>query len=78
VGYINLSKEFKHFYLSISSDIDPTSYKQAIQHSHWREAIKNELQAHERNRTWDLTKLPSGKKVVTCKWIFKTKRKADD
>jgi hypothetical protein len=35
------------------------------------------LEALEKNQTWKLTKLPPGKKPVSCKWIFKTKRKAD-
>ena len=26
-----------------------------------------------KNKTWDLVKLPKGKKVVCCKWVFKKK-----
>ncbi|KAH9292782.1 hypothetical protein KI387_042035, partial [Taxus chinensis] len=29
------------------------------------------------NRTWELVDLPPGKKSIGCKWIFKTKYKAD-
>jgi hypothetical protein len=29
------------------------------------------------NKTWTLCQLPKGKKVVGCRWIFKTKIKAD-
>jgi hypothetical protein len=32
---------------------------------------------HKKNKTWELTKLPPNKKAVTCKWVFKTKRKVD-
>ncbi|KAF5481191.1 hypothetical protein F2P56_001861 [Juglans regia] len=36
-----------------------------------------ELRALEANSTWTLESLPPGKKPIRCKWIFKTKFKAD-
>jgi hypothetical protein len=53
VGYTNLSKQFRHLCLNISSDSDPKSYQQAIQQDCWKEAIKNELAAHAKNKTWE-------------------------
>jgi hypothetical protein len=35
------------------------------------------LEAHKKNQTWELNTLPANKGPVTCKWIFKVKRKAD-
>lgn len=32
-----------------------------------------EIQAIEKNCTWDLTTLPAGAKAIGVKWIFKTK-----
>ena len=29
------------------------------------------------NNTWDLVPLPAGKKPISCKWVYKTKYKAD-
>jgi hypothetical protein len=29
-----------------------------------------ELEALRKNKTWELTHLPVGKKVVSCKWIY--------
>ncbi|KAL5698715.1 hypothetical protein ACHQM5_029711 [Ranunculus cassubicifolius] len=32
-----------------------------------------ELQALEENNTWDIVKLPRGRKTVGCRWVFKNK-----
>ncbi|KAG8478805.1 hypothetical protein CXB51_028698 [Gossypium anomalum] len=32
------------------------------------------MESLHRNRTWDIVKLPKGKKVVRCKWVFKKKK----
>ena len=53
--------------------MDPTTYSQAMRHSHWRDAMATKLQALEANHTWILTSLPPGKKPIGCKWVFKTK-----
>ena len=36
-----------------------------------------EIDALERNHTWDITTLPHGKKPIGCKWIYKTKYRSD-
>jgi hypothetical protein len=33
-----------------------------------------ELKALEKNKTWDLVKLPAVKKAVSCKWVFTVKQ----
>lgn len=35
------------------------------------------MEALEKNKTWELMKLPAGKKPVGCKWIYTVKYKAD-
>lgn len=32
--------------------------------------MQEEMKALYKNKTWDLVKLPSGKKVVECKWVY--------
>jgi hypothetical protein len=44
---------------------------------HWRAAMEEEYAALMSNGTWDLVPLPRGANVVTGKWIFKHKFKAD-
>lgn len=41
----------------------------------WVEAMDKELRALEENGTWELTDLPKGKKIISSKWVFKTKYK---
>lgn len=36
-----------------------------------------EIDALRANRTWDLVKLPPGKKAIGSKWVFKVKLKSD-
>ena len=37
-----------------------------------------EIQALERNNTWEIVDLPKGKKPVGCKWVFTIKYKPDE
>ncbi|BBN69054.1 transposable element gene [Prunus dulcis] len=57
--------------------IEPTSFTQASQSSHWRAAMKDEYDALMRNQTWSLVPATSCMNIVGCKWVFKVKRKAD-
>ena len=43
----------------------------------WKNAMKIEMEALEKNKTWDLVELPKGKSPVGCKWVFTVKYKAD-
>ena len=33
------------------------------------------MESLHKNGTWDLVRLPKGKKVVNCKWVFKRKER---
>jgi len=48
-----------------------------VRHECWRKAIIDELKALTDNNTWILTPLPSGKKTIGNKWIFKVKYNVD-
>ncbi|KAL2232692.1 UNVERIFIED_CONTAM: Retrovirus-related Pol polyprotein from transposon RE1 [Sesamum indicum] len=39
--------------------------------------MNQELQALERNKTWEIVPLPSGKRLIRCKWVYKIKLKDD-
>lgn len=56
---------------------EPKSYKQAMQSEdslEWRKATEEEIAAINKNQTWELTKLPNGRKPIGCKWVFKRKK----
>jgi hypothetical protein len=62
------------------STTDPRTYRLAMQspdREHWTDACNTEVFNLEANRTWELTELPPGKKVVNSGWVFKVKRHAD-
>lgn len=39
----------------------------------WKQSIKEELKAHEQNKTWSLIEKPKGERLIDCKWVFKIK-----
>lgn len=39
--------------------------------------MNDEMSSHAENATWTLTKLPTGRKPIACKWVFKLKRDAN-
>jgi hypothetical protein len=41
--------------------------------SKWLVAMNNEFESLQKNSTWKLVKLPEGKKLLMCKWIYKKK-----
>jgi hypothetical protein len=43
-------------------------------HAAWRAAMQSEMDAVEKNRTWELVDLPRGHSAITIKWVFKLKR----
>ncbi|KAL0317366.1 UNVERIFIED_CONTAM: Retrovirus-related Pol polyprotein from transposon TNT 1-94 [Sesamum angustifolium] len=65
------------FVASLSILQEPKSYKEPVKHPEWQEAMRQEIQALEQNCTWKITPLPVGNKPIACKWVFKTKLKAD-
>ncbi|KAL0400699.1 UNVERIFIED_CONTAM: Retrovirus-related Pol polyprotein from transposon RE1 [Sesamum latifolium] len=56
---------------------EPRSYAQAQGKPEWEQATADEIHALEANKTWSMTNLPPGKKVVGSKWVFKLKLNPD-
>lgn len=56
---------------------EPTCFEEAIKYEEWCLAMDEEIKAFEKNKTWELVDLSSGKEVVKLKWTYKLKFLAD-
>lgn len=54
---------------------DPVHFEEAVKHDKWRAAMDIEIQAIEKNNTWELSDLPKDTKKIGVKWVYKTKLK---
>ena len=72
-----LSKPLRAFAHTLSLCNIPSSIEEALSDPKWAQAIKEEFEALQKNKTWTLFVLSKGKKTVGCKWIFSIKYKAD-
>jgi hypothetical protein len=64
-----------------TNDDEPSCYQEVVKGSNsdkWKEAMKDEMKALERNSTWDLVELPRDRKIVACRWVYKLKKGVDD
>lgn len=54
----------------------PSSYAEAMSQEdakEWEEAMSREMGSLKKHQVWDLTSLPTGKKVVGNRWVYKRK-----
>ena len=59
---------------------DPKSVGEAQSRSdwpQWKAAMDREMESLERSETWRTVSRPTGRNIVSCKWVFRLKRKAD-
>ncbi|KAL6348342.1 hypothetical protein AAG906_005643 [Vitis piasezkii] len=62
---------------SRQAQTEPSSFEQADCDPRWRQAMSTELQALERNNTWEMVPLPPGHKPIGCRWVYKIKYHSD-
>ena len=43
----------------------------------WELAMEDEIKSLQKNKTWSLTKLPEGKKVLQNRWVYRLKEEPD-
>lgn len=73
----NFSLRHRNFIAAVDASIEPRSFKDAMQHEGWREAMQKEISALEDNGTWVMQELPAGKKALGCRWVYKIKHNSD-
>ena len=67
--------EMTAYALSIFCD-EPRDYRDAINSvdsSSWLVDMEEEIQSLHKNHTWNLVPLPTGKRAIRCKWIYRVK-----
>ncbi|KAA0036613.1 reverse transcriptase [Cucumis melo var. makuwa] len=77
VSYDNLSPYFRAFTASLDSTIIPKNIYTALECPEWKNVVMEEIEALEKNKTWEICALPKRHKNVGCKWVFSLKYKAD-
>jgi len=77
LSYDTCSPNHVSFCHNISAQVEPSSFKEASKFECWQQAMNSELDALERNKTWTLVNLPTGKKIISCRWVYRIKHKAD-
>ncbi|RWS02083.1 gag-pol polyprotein-like protein [Dinothrombium tinctorium] len=64
--------------IALYSYSEPNTYEEAM-HSpdkeQWEQAMNSELDSLKKNETWQLVELPSGRRSIKNKWVFKVKTK---
>jgi len=76
---VNLAEEVPDMAMIAAGD-KPLTYEEAVggaDAAKWHEAMAKEMAALKQMGTWVLQELPKGQRTVTCKWVFRIKRKAD-
>eukprot|EP01018_Ginkgo_biloba_P006196 Gb_19788 [translate_table: standard] len=61
----------------VLTEDEPSIFEEARKEQKWNAAMDAEIQVVRKNKTWDLVKLPAGKKAIGCRWVYKTKYRVD-
>ena len=77
LSFEKFSPTHKTFLTNLNSTPTPSSVSEALSDRKWKQAMDVEMEALNKNRTWELVTLPTGKKPVGCKWVYTVKYRAD-
>lgn len=56
---------------------EPETFAEAFQNPDWSKAMKEEIAALKRNQTWELVPKLRDVEPISCKWVYKIKRRTD-
>ena len=56
---------------------EPSTYKQAASLQVWNDAMIEEYNSIMKNDVWEVVPRPTGKSVVTSRWLYKIKHAVD-
>ena len=58
-------------------EYDPQTYEEVSGDQIWQASMNEDFNSLQKSNTWELVDLPPGRKLVQCKWVYKTKFAAD-
>jgi hypothetical protein len=76
VDSATIDHEVHHVAYHVSQVKEPVTLTEALngdQAFEWKAAADAEFNSLMKNETWELVRLPKGRKPVSCKWVFKVK-----
>lgn len=62
---------------TLTSILEPTTFKRASRDPRWVQAMKDEYTALLHNHTWTLVPYHSSIHVVGCRWVYKMLEPSD-
>jgi hypothetical protein len=77
LSYQNLSQKHRALLSNLHTIPIPRNLSEALEDKRWEDAMKVEMEALAKNKTWELVQLPKGIKPVGCRWVFTVKYKSD-
>ena len=76
-SYNHLSSHSCSFIASLDSTSLPNKVSEVLAHPSWHSAMIDEMDALTDDFTWDMVRLPVGKKTIGCRWVFMVKVNPD-
>ena len=73
---LNYSIVTSSFFMGSVCDDEPKFYRDAQGVVEWEAAMNEEIEALHKNGMWDLVPKPKDAEIITCKWVYKLKKKA--
>nr|GEV81147.1 ribonuclease H-like domain, reverse transcriptase, RNA-dependent DNA polymerase [Tanacetum cinerariifolium] len=77
-GCIAYAKVYDNTEILLLVEDEPKNFKEVLKDEKWIEAMQVEINCINKNNTWKLTTLPKDHKAIGLKWVFKTKRDANE
>ena len=58
-------------------NVEPSTYKETTSQQVWNDAMIEEYSSIMKNDVWEVVPRPTGKSVVTSRWLYKIKHVVD-
>ena len=71
------SKSHRAHLAAITNNEVPRSFKEAVKHKIWNDAMGKEVDAFDATSTWEISTLPPGRKALGNMWLYSYKYRAD-